>query len=182
MSPKQSKDKVQARVWKAIAKTEIDLSPLPKEDLEALVNIVTDAAILELDDELNESESSDKEAVKQYYPEGEDDGEQTLWKGRPLLSISDHYLITNERVRLVHGVLGKDRQDIELIRIQDIDITQTIRERALNVGDIVIHSHDRSAPVVVLNNVRDPETIHQLLRSAVKDARKKHNITFQEEM
>jgi hypothetical protein len=181
MSAKQSKDRIQARVWKAIAKTEIDLSLLPKEDLEVLVNIVTEAAILELDDELNESESSDKEAIKQYYPEGDDD-EQTLWKGRPLLSISDHYLITNERVRLIHGVLGKDRQDIELIRIQDIDITQTIRERALNVGDIVIHSHDRSAPVVVLNNIREPESVHQVLRSAVKNARKKHNITFQEEM
>ena len=68
------------------------------------------------------------------------------------------------------------------LKTQDIDITQTIRERALNVGDIVIHSHDRSAPVVVLNNIREPESVHQVLRSAVKNARKKHNITFQEEM
>lgn len=182
MSAKQSKDRIQASIWKAIAKTEVDLTSIPQEDLDALVNIVTDAAILELDDELNESESSDKAAVKQYYPAGDDDEELTLWKGRPLLSISNHYVITNERVRLVHGILGKDRQDIELIRIQDIDITQTIRERALNVGDLIIHSHDRSAPKVVLNNVRDPETIHKLLRQAVRDARKKHNITFQEEM
>ena len=35
---------------------------------------------------------------------------------------------------------------------------------------------------VVLNNIRDPEIIHQLLRKAVRDARSKHNITFQEEM
>jgi hypothetical protein len=182
MSAKQSKDRIQASIWKAIAKAEIDLTSIPKEDLDALVSIVTDAAILELDDELDESESSDKAAISQYYSAGDDDDEQILWKGRPLLSISDHYLITSERVRLIHGILGKDRQDIELIRIQDIDITQTIRERALNVGDLVIHSHDRSAPTVILNNVRNPETIHQLLRKAVRDARKKHNITFQEEM
>jgi hypothetical protein len=182
MSAKQSKDRIQASIWKAIAKSEIDLTSVSKEDLDDLVNIVADAAILELDDEINESESSDEAAVKQYYPTDDDDEEQVLWKGRPILSISDHYLITNERVRLIHGILGKDRQDIELIRIQDVDITQTIRERALNVGDLIINSHDRSAPTVVLNNIRNPETTHQLLRRAIQDARNKHNITFQEEM
>lgn len=182
MTTNQTKDRIQARVWKAIAKSEIDLSAIPKEDLESLVETVTDAAILELDNEIDDTVSSDEAAAERYYPEAENDEEHTIWRGRPLLSISQHYVITSERVRIIKGILGKDRQDIELIRVQDIDITQTIRERALNVGDLVIHSHDSSAPVVVLNNVRDPETIHNLLRRAVKDARKKHNITFQEEM
>jgi uncharacterized membrane protein YdbT with pleckstrin-like domain len=98
------------------------------------------------------------------------------------LSISEHYVITNERVRIVRGLLGKDREDIELVRIQDIDHSQTLRERALNVGDITIRSHDTSHPTLVLNNVRDVQEVHEILRRAVLNARKKYKITFQEEM
>lgn len=182
MSVQISRENIRTKVWKAIAKGEIDISTLPEEDLERLVAIVIDASILEIDDQITESEAADTTAEKQYYSGSDSDGEKLLWKGRPFLSISEHYMITDERVRVIKGILGKDKEDIELIRIQDIDQTQTLRERAFSVGDIVIHSHDRSDPKVVLNNVRDPEAVHEILRRAVINSRKAHNISFQEEM
>ncbi len=182
MTAKNSREKLRTQVWQAIAQSEIDLSAVPSSELEELVDIVIEAAILELDDTMEQQEAADKDAADRYYPAVEGDDEQVLWKGRPILSISEHYLITNERVRIVRGLLGKDRQDIELIRIQDIDHSQTLRERALNVGDVTIHSHDRSRPKVVLNNVRDVQEVHEILRRAVISARKKYKITFQEEM
>jgi len=182
MSANESRERIRARIWKAIAQTEIDLSSLPKPTLESLVNEVTDAAMLEIDDEINQAESTDKTASERYYPIDKSDGETVIWQGRPFLSISEHYVITDERVRIVRGLLGKERQDIELIRIQDIDQSQTLRERSLNLGDITINSHDRSAPLVVLNNVRDPQNVHEILRQAVQKARKSHGMTFQEEM
>ncbi|NJN98016.1 MAG: PH domain-containing protein [Anaerolineales bacterium] len=105
-----------------------------------------------------------------------------LWEGRPYLSLSVHYKITNERVRITEGIVGKDREDIELVRIQDIDMTQGMSERMMNIGDIHIRSHDRSNPEVVLNNVSSPSEVHEILRRAVLKARKKHNVTFREEM
>lgn len=182
MSAKNSREKLRSRVWQAIAQSEIDLSTIPSSEVERLVDIVTEAAILEMDDNMEQQEAADKDAADRYYPPADNDDEQVLWKGRPLLSISEHYLITSERVRIVRGLLGKDRQDIELIRIQDIDHSQTLRERALNVGDVTIHSHDRSRPTVVLNNVHDVQEVHEILRKAVINARKKYKITFQEEM
>ena len=182
MSANDSRERIRSRIWKAVAQSEIDLTALPSEQVEKLVDLVTEAAILEIDDDMEHQVEADKAATNAFYPAGEEDGEQTLWKGRPLLSISEHYLITNERVRIVRGLLAKDREDIELVRIQDIDHSQTLRERALNVGDITIRSHDRSHPEVVLNNVRDVQEVHEILRRAVLKARKDHKITFQEEM
>ncbi len=182
MSTTNSREKVKTAIWKAIAQSEIDLSALSKSDLEVLVDLVTDATLIEIDRSIDETLSADDAAKERFYPPADEEGEQVLWKGRPFLSISEHYVITSERIRIIEGLLGKRKQDVELIRVQDIDQTQTLRERTLNLGDIYIRSHDSDAPTIVLNNVRDPEQVQDILRRAVQDARKRYKITFQEEM
>jgi hypothetical protein len=182
MPAKESRENIRSSIWKAIAQSEIDLGDTPSEEVEKLVDVATEAAILEIDGYMDRQTEGDRAAADSYYALGEGGDEKILWKGRPLLSISEHYVITNERVRIVKGLLGKDREDVELIRIQDIDQSQTLRERALNVGDIIIRSHDSSTPLAVLNNVHDVQAVHEILRRAVISARKQNRMTFQEEM
>jgi uncharacterized membrane protein YdbT with pleckstrin-like domain len=105
-----------------------------------------------------------------------------LWQGRPFLSVSIHYQITNERIRIIEGVFAKERRDIELVRVQDIDHKQNMTERALNIGDVFIHSRDKTDPEIVLNNISNPQEVHEILRRAVLDARQKHGIRYREEM
>jgi hypothetical protein len=180
MTPNEAQNRVKASVWKALAQTDVDLSALPRTELEALVEIVTNAALLEIDKEIGEELNIGR---KTLMPEklGDSD-EETLWEGRPFLSVSTQYIITSQRVRIVQGLLGKDREDIELIRIQDIDQSQTFRERLLNLGDITIRGHDTSHPKAILNNVSDPQAVHELLRKAILTARKKYGLTYREEM
>lgn len=180
-SMKTIQSKAQARIWKNIAKSDLDLSAIPETDLERLVEIITDAVILEIDDELGQELLEDRRRENIVLGE-QPDKEMVLWSGRPLLSIATEYIITSERLRIIRGLLGKDKADIELIRIQDIDQHQSVGERLLSVGDIIIRSHDRSSPDIVLNNVRDPESVHSILRRAVVAARKDQGIQFQEEM
>lgn len=177
-----NQNQVTTKVWKAIAQSEIDVSAMDKPELENLVALITNTVLVEVDKSLDHLEAADSDAVGKYYPETTDDEEKVLWQGRPFLSISEHYVITNQRVRFIRGLLGKKRKDIELIRIQDLSQTQTLRERTLNLGDITIHSHDSSDPVFTLNNVRDPEQVHEIIRRAVLDMRKRSNLSFQEEM
>jgi len=108
--------------------------------------------------------------------------ERILWEGRPFLSILTHYQITTERVRIIHGLLGRSRDDIELVRIQDIDLQQSMTERALGVGDILISSADPTLPETRLNNVKHPEEVHEILRRAMLNARKRFRYSVQEEM
>jgi hypothetical protein len=178
MSIVDTQNHIKARVWQAIAKSEIDLSAVPKSELDALVELVADAAMIEADDEIGKS--IDDKGVA-----GSDSNllqEKILWQGRPFLSVSTNYLITDERIRVIHGLIGKDREDVELIRIQDIDLKQTLSDRILNVGDITILSHDSSHPELLLENVRDPDTVHEMLRRAVLNARKAHGLSYREEM
>lgn len=94
----------------------------------------------------------------------------------------ESYLLTSERLRITRGIVGKDREDIELVRIEDIDHKQNLGERVLNLGDVIVRSHDPSTPEVVLRNVTNPMEVHEAIRRAMLDARKRHRYSIQEEM
>lgn len=182
MTIQESHSQIKSQVWKAIAKSEIDLSGIPETDLDALVELVTDTALIEIDRLLGKQSGASAAPEAGQYLDVDEEKELVLWSGRPFLSVVTEFVITNERVRIITGLLGKDREDVELIRVQDIDQKQTLGDRLLKIGDIVISSHDRSHPEVTLHNVKNPQEVHELLRRAVLNARKKHGLIFREEM
>jgi hypothetical protein len=178
-------DKIQSaitsKVWQAIAHSQIDLSQVPREEVNKLVDLVVDAALQAVDGQLEVVNQT--AAPPSVVVEGEPQGEEViLWEGRPFLSLTRHYQITNERIRITEGLFGKDREDIELVRVQDIDQSQNLTERALNLGDIHIRSHDPSHPEVLLENIQDPQQVHEILRRAVIKAREKYRLSYREEM
>jgi hypothetical protein len=182
MSVNEVKANIKARVWKAVAQAELDISGLSKESLETLIDLVAEAAMLESDEEMGKSMATKGMETAVTPDILNDEKEDTLWEGRPFLSISLHYTITDERIRVTEGFLGKARENVELVRIQDVDFSQTFSERILNLGDINVRSHDSSNPIITLKNIKDPEQVYEILRRAVLSARKKHNFTYREEM
>lgn len=178
MNINETRSRIKTRVWQNIAQARLDLQAVPKESLDDLVDIITNAALLELDDELGNDVSANKKMVTL----NDKDDEQILWEGRPFLSLNTQYIVTNERIRIVEGILGKSREDIELVRIQDIDQSQNLSERMLNLGDITIRSHDPSNPSIILRNIKDPVNVHEILRRAVLKAREKHRLIYRENM
>ena len=196
MSLSETHARFKSRVWKEIAQSKIDVSALGKETVEALVDIVTEAAMMEMDNvmtqTLAESRATPEIAKSKATPEVaesmpdqsvfDDHKEDILWEGRPFLSLVMEYTITDERIRITEGLLGKARDNVELVRIQDMNYSQTLGERLMNLGDVTIRSHDTSRPTIILRNVQDPETVYEILRRAVLNARKKHGFTYREEM
>jgi hypothetical protein len=181
MSIQEAQSRIKARVWQSIAQANLNVSGLDKQTLESLVELVTEAALLEFDDQL-EAELGQKGNDTAVTPDDNDDTEKMLWAGRPLLSISTHYTITSERIKIRHGLLGKAYDYVELVRIQDMKHRQSFSERILTVGDVIIRSHDPSHPTIELNNVKNPEHVYEILRDAVQNARKRHNFSYREEM
>lgn len=181
MDIKETRARIQSRIWQALAQSDIEIKQLSQKELDELVALATDAALMELDTEVGAAMEEGTKAERATLKEG-DAEEEVLWEGRPFLSIRTRYLITNERIRVIEGLLGKERTDVELVRVQDLEQSQTVRERLFSVGDIHILSHDRSDPTIVLENVQNPEEVHEILRRAVLDARKKHGLRYREEM
>ncbi len=185
MIPSEAEARIKAQVWQAIAENDLDLSNLDKETGSSLVDLVTLAALNAVDQELDGFLLENQEDIKSTVGETEqflEDDEQILWEGRPFLSVAVNYLITDQRVRISKGLFSRTFENIELLRIQDMDQSQSFGERIINRGDIEIRSHDPHSPIVILENVPDPDEVYDLLRRAVRKARRDHGMTFQEEM
>ncbi|MGB0387223.1 MAG: PH domain-containing protein [Ardenticatenaceae bacterium] len=202
MSVQKIQGRLKGRIWQGIIQSGVDISAIPEAEMDQLVNAVTERVVLEMDHLLGEAISqaepeaepeAEAEAEAEAEPEAEpeptvvteeneDEMEQILWEGRPFLSLGMYYTITSERIRIESGLLGKEREDIELVRVQDIDQSQSVTERMMNIGDIHIRSHDPSSPEIVLNNVPNPQDVHEILRQAVLKARKQHKLFYREEM
>ncbi len=172
----EAEARIKSRVWREIAQSGLDTGGLDKETLNSLVELATDAALLEVDNMLNESLDAEEAA-----PDDSDD-ERVLWRGRPFLSPAAYYTITSERVKIRSGLLGKTYEYIDLIRIQDLKHTQSFGERLLKIGDVTIYSHDSDQPKFTLRNVKNPENVYEILHRAVKQAREAKGMKYQEEM
>jgi hypothetical protein len=182
MTIKEAQARIKARVWQAVAQADLDLSALDKTTLESFVDLVTESALMEIDSELDASMLSTVQEAASDDEEEDEFGEEVLWQGRPFLSLVLYYTITNERIKITSGLLGKAHENVELIRVQDIDHSQTFGERMLKIGDITVRSHDPSHPQIVLRNIQDPGSVYEILRRAVLNARKRHNFSYREEM
>lgn len=104
MSVEQIQAKVTAKVWQTIAHSGIDLSGVDKAQLNKLVDMVVDAALEEVDGQLGQQQQTQARAAGAIPFElgsEDDDKEVLLWEGRPFLSLTLNYIITNERVRVI---------------------------------------------------------------------------------
>ena len=177
MTIEQSRARLAARIQELIDESGVSLAAIPRDRQERLLATLTDGLLVSLDQMLDDIDDRPAPAAT---PSG--DEEQVLWEGRPFLSLLSHYTVTNQRIRIRHGLLSRTTDDIELARLQDVDITQKMTERMVNVGDITLRSANKSDPVVVLQNVHDPESVHEIIRRARLEARRRLGVRFREEV
>ena len=177
MSIEQTRAKVIASIWQAVAQSGADLSALPREQVEKLVGDIANATMITMNDVMSEMP-----APKAALEINNGSTEKLLWEGRPFLSLVESYMLTNERIRITKGLLGKDFENFELIRVQDLDYSQGLSERVLGIGDIHIKGADPSSPDIILRNIPKPAEVYEILRRAWLAARKAHGLVFREEM
>jgi hypothetical protein len=177
MSIEELRAQVIGSIWQAIAQSGVDLSSVPQDQQEKIVNKIADGVMVTMDAIMEE-----QMPITTTEDEVDDADERVLWKGRPFLSLMENYTITSERLKIITGLVSKHVENFELIRVQDIDFKQGMGERMVGVGDITIRGHDPSNPEIVLRNVSKPEEVYEIMRKAWLDARKRHGLQFREYM
>jgi hypothetical protein len=180
MAIEKTRTQIIANIWQALAQSGVDLSSVKADQQQKLVGKIADEMMVTLnnllDDAVNEiPQLSDEEPVDEM-------GEKVLWEGRPFLSLIEKYKLTSERLKVSHGLVGRQVENFELIRVQDIDFKQNLGERVFGTGDITIRGADPSNPVVILRNVSKPEEVYEILRRTWLEARKRHGLQFREQM
>jgi hypothetical protein len=158
----------------------VSVNAIPKDQLDTLVNSIADGVLVAIDQEFENAGLPSHGLANEAAPLPDD--EKLLWEGRPFLSLATYYRITNQRVRTQHGLFSRDYDDVELIRIQELDRSQGIGERILGIGDIHMISADPTHPKLTLENVPEPDKVHEILRKAMLDARRRYRYSVQEEI
>ena len=176
MDMDQYRARIKSSVWQGIAQSGVDLSQFPADKQAKMVEAITDQALLTVNDLFD-----DMPQAKIQVDDLKDE-ENILWQGRPFLSLVEKYVITSERIIISTGLIGKDYENYELIRVQDIDIKQNLGERIMSLGDIEISGADPSNPKIILRNIKQPQETYELLRKAWLAARRKYGLLFREEM
>ena len=78
-----------------------------------------------------------------------------------------HFVLTSQRVIFQAGVIARTRVEISLHKINLINFHQSVFERLINAGDIVIESGAEDG-VETFNDVPDPQQVQALIHTWVR--------------
>lgn len=88
-----------------------------------------------------------------------------LMLGLPFLG-RQRITVTNERITVTSGFLTKVRDDIEIFRIRDVVVRQTLYQRLTGIGDIQVKSMEgRTEETHLLRGVPDPVAVSETIRT-----------------
>jgi hypothetical protein len=114
-------------------------------------------------------------------------GERVIWEGRPSrlwsprMALMNRYRLTNQRLIMEYGFIGKTTEEIELYRVMDVGVKQHPLERMVQIGDIYIASGDASTPTKYLHNIADPNRVKDLIREATRQERDRRRVMLRED-
>ena len=73
------------------------------------------------------------------------------------------YRLTDRRVFVATGVFTRRRDQMELIKAQDVFTNQTISQRLFGVGTVVVVSSEAHFPIMYLTGVDEPKEVMDLV-------------------
>ena len=109
-----------------------------------------------------------------------------LWKDRKrylgLPWSFTRYMLSEDRLFISVGFLNIKDDEILLYRVRDIDTSRTLWQRLFGVGTVTVVSSDKTMPTLVLQNVKDPVFVKELIHKQVEEIKIKRRVRFGEIM
>ena len=78
------------------------------------------------------------------------------------------YLRSDDRIFLEQGLLSTDLEEVLLYRVRDISLRISLGQRIFGVGTITLKSSDKTMPILVLKNIKDPRRVKELIHRQVE--------------
>ena len=109
-----------------------------------------------------------------------------LWKDRKRhlgLPLSfTRYALSEDRLFLSVGFFSIKDEEILLYRIRDISTSRSLWQRIFGVGTITVVSSDKTAPTLLLKNVKNPLDVKELRHRQVEEVKIRRRIRVGEIM
>ena len=78
-----------------------------------------------------------------------------------------HFVVTSHRVIYRHGVIGKIGIDIPLERVNNVSIHQSVFERMIDAGDLLIESGGEDGQQR-FSDIRGPDEVQNIIHNAIR--------------
>ncbi len=83
------------------------------------------------------------------------------------------YRLTSQRLFVDRGILRRRTSEIELFRVDDVEVLQNLAQRLLGVGNVVVTSSDRSDRNLTIRGIQDPFQVKEILRERTRALRQR---------
>ncbi|MBO4419181.1 MAG: PH domain-containing protein [Oscillospiraceae bacterium] len=92
------------------------------------------------------------------------------------------YILTDEKLLIVKGLIKQTEEEIRLYRILDMSLTRGLLERIDGVGTIHCCSSDKTASEFDIRRIKEPRKIKEMLSDLVEKQRISRGVSIREEM
>jgi membrane protein YdbS with pleckstrin-like domain len=82
-----------------------------------------------------------------------------------------YYRLTNRRLFVSTGLMRRRRDQMELLRVKDVYTRQTLVERWMSLGTVVVVSNEKELPIFYISGVANPKQVMDLVWSAARTER-----------
>jgi len=78
------------------------------------------------------------------------------------------YSLTDSKIEIDHGLIGRTTRNIPLSKIQDVTVSASIFQRMLGFGDVVVDNASEVGGTTVLHNINNPRQYADLILRALR--------------
>ena len=86
------------------------------------------------------------------------------------------YRITNYRIDFERGLLARNIDTMELWHVEDIHFHQSIMNRIMNVGTIVVIGKDETIPRLEMDGLPNPRRLYETLKQRVISVKRQQGV------
>ncbi len=101
--------------------------------------------------------------------------------GSWLVRLSREYRVFQDSLEVDTGIVARRIDNIQMFRVRDIGLSQSVLGRILGVGDVIVSSTDHSSPLVVLRGTNDPRAVYETLRGLVAKTATRRTVIVERE-
>ena len=112
---------------------------------------------------------------------------EVIWKDRkrPFLGLPlsfTRYELTEQKLLINTGFLSVKEDEIRLYRFVDVTLEQSLFQRLFGVGNLHCDTNDRSSGNFVIELVKNPRQVKELLSEAIENERDRKRVSVREFM
>ncbi len=74
------------------------------------------------------------------------------------------------------GFMYSSIEEVNLYRIYDVSLHQSLAGKIFNTGTVTLFSNDERSPRFILRNIKDPFKVRDMFSNYVEEQRRLHNV------